>query len=104
MCIRDSGYTSCVMLPYVLAWNESVNRDRQLELVAALGKSDSSASEAFHNLILDLGMPRHLREIGVMEDQFPQLAENCMLDDWTFSNPRKIRGSKQVMEILESAS
>ncbi len=98
------GYTSCVMLPYVLAWNESVNRDRQLELVAALGKSDSSASEAFHNLILDLGMPRHLREIGVMEDQFPQLAENCMLDDWTFSNPRKIRGSKQVMEILESAS
>ena len=32
-----------------------------------------------------------------------QLAENCMLDDWTFSNPRKIDSPAQVMEILRSA-
>jgi hypothetical protein len=32
------------------------------------------------------------------------LSENCMLDDWTFSNPREIRSPEQVMEILELAS
>ena len=44
-----------------------------------------------------------IRETGVEESDLPRLAENCMLDDWTFSNPRKIRSPEQVMEILKLA-
>ena len=97
------GYTSCIMLPYVLAWNEPANRDRQADLAAALGESDRSATSLIDGLIRELELPRHLRDVGVRENQLPQLAENCMLDDWTFSNPRSIRSPAQVMEILESA-
>jgi maleylacetate reductase len=97
------GYTSCVMLPYVLAWNAPVNGARQKDLAAALGQPGTPASEILDKLIGDLGMPRHLRAVGVSENQFPQLAANCMLDDWTFSNPREIRSPDQVMEILHSA-
>jgi hypothetical protein len=32
-----------------------------------------------------------------------ELANYCMLDDWTFSNPRKITSPDQIMEILRSA-
>jgi maleylacetate reductase len=48
-------------------------------------------------------MPRNLTTVGVKREQFQQLAENCMLDDWTFSNPRKINTPEQVIEILELA-
>ena len=50
-----------------------------------------------------LGMPRHLRDVGVAEDDLPRLAQNCMLDDWTFSNPRPISAPEQIMEILRMA-
>jgi maleylacetate reductase len=97
------GYTSCIMLPAVLEWNKAVNSKRQAKLSKALGKPNLPASEVLHNLIDSLGMPRRLEAVGVKQEQFEQLAENCMLDDWTFSNPRKISKPKQVLEILELA-
>ena len=97
------GYTSCIMLPSVLEWNKVVNSKRQANLSQALGKPNLPASEVLHNLIDSLGMPRRLEAVGVKHEQFEQLAENCMLDDWTFSNPRKISEPKQVLEILELA-
>ena len=97
------GHTSCVMLPSVLEWNETINSERQANLSEALGKPNIPASEILHNLIDGLGMPRNLTTVGVKRVQFQQLAENCMLDDWTFSNPRKINTPEQVIEILELA-
>ena len=53
--------------------------------------------------IRGLGMPRRLREVKVEESDLPRLAKNCMLDDWTYSNPRPITSPEQVMEILKAA-
>ena len=97
------GHTSCIMLPYVLDWNASVNGARQKEVAAALGRAGTPASQVLDDFIAGLGMPRRIRETGVAESDLPRLAENCMLDDWTFSNPRKIETPEQVMEILRLA-
>ena len=97
------GYTSCVMLPYVLAYNQLANADRQAPISGALGQAGRPASKVLDQLIRGLGMPRRLSEVGVDKAQLPTLAENCMLDDWTFSNPRPLRTPDQVLEILESA-
>ena len=97
------GYTSCVMLPYVMDYNAAINSNRQADIAAALGQPKSSAGDALDKLISGLGMPRTLREVDISEEELPQLAENCMLDTWTFSNPRKIRSPDQVMEILRAA-
>jgi len=97
------GYTSCVMLPYVLDWNAGVNGARQDDVAAALGHPGRPAAEVLDGFIAGLGMPRSLRAVEVTESQLPQLAENCMLDDWTFSNPRPIRDPAQVLEILRAA-
>jgi maleylacetate reductase len=97
------GYTSCVMLPYVLAFNETVNADRQREVSAALGASGERAAHVLDGVIRGLGMPRTLREVGIKEAALSQLAENCMLDDWTFSNPRSINTPDEVMQILRMA-
>lgn len=97
------GHTSCVMLPYVLDFNASVNGDRQREVAAAMGHAGEPASSVVHRFIHGLGMPRRLRDVGVEEGDLPRLAQNCMLDDWTYSNPRPIRTPTEVMEILKSA-
>lgn len=97
------GYTSCVMLPSVLAFNSTVNADRQMLVAEAMGKPGEAASDVLDRFISGLGMPRTLRDVGVEQAQLQQLAENCMLDDWTFSNPRPIREPETVLAILRSA-
>ena len=39
----------------------------------------------------------------INKGDLPRLANYCMLDDWTFSNPRKITPPNEIMEILRSA-
>ena len=97
------GHTSCIMLPSVLNWNESVNGERQKEVAIAMGRPDVAASQVLDDFISDLDMPRRIRDAGVKESDLLRLAENCMLDDWTYSNPREIRSPEQVMEILRMA-
>ena len=97
------GHTSCVMLPYVMEFNAPVNGDRQREVATALGRPEMRPSEVVHHFIAGLGMPRRLREVNVAQADLPRLAQNCMLDDWTYSNPRPIRSADEVMEILKTA-
>ena len=97
------GHTSCVMLPYVLDFNAQVNSQRQREVSAAMGRPEKRASEVLDDFIRGLGMPRRLREVKIEEADLPRLAQNCMLDDWTYSNPRPISRSEEVLEILRAA-
>jgi maleylacetate reductase len=96
------GYTSCVMMPAVLAFNASVNGDRQAEISAALDAAGQPASEVLDKFIGGLGLPRRLRDVGVKQEDLQRIATNCMLDDWTFSNPRTINGAQEIVPILES--
>lgn len=97
------GYTSCVMSPYVLRWNVSVNADRQQRIAAALGDATASAGDLADALIRSLGMPRSLRQVGVREDQLPVIAEHTLGDMWGRTNPRPIRSAQDVLDILRSA-
>jgi alcohol dehydrogenase class IV len=97
------GHTSCVMLPYVLDYNAPVNGTRQREVATALGQPNTPPARILDSFIRNLGMPRTLRDVKIEESDLPRLAKNCMLDDWTYSNPRPISSPEQVMEILKAA-
>ncbi|HJQ60899.1 MAG TPA: iron-containing alcohol dehydrogenase [Vineibacter sp.] len=97
------GYTSCVMLPFVMKWNKPVNAERQAIISEALGQPGMDAGDALHELIAALGLPRSLKEVGVGEDKFDLLAENTMHDRWTYTNPRKINGPADIKEMLQMA-
>jgi len=96
------GYTSCVMLPAVLEFNEAVNAERQAEISAALGAAGRPAAEVLDRFIAGLGLPRRLRDVGVKYSDLQRIATNCMLDDWTFSNPRPIHAAQEIVPILEA--
>ena len=85
LCLHGLGGTGATMWP----------------LVAALGQAGQPASQVLDRFIGGLGLPRRLRDVGVKQDDLQRIATNCMLDDWTFSNPRKIHGAQEIVPILE---
>jgi len=98
------GYTSCVMLPFVMRWNKPVNAERQALVAAAMGHPGEDAADVLDNFIRGLGMPRSLREVKVGPEHFDRIALAAMATPWVPRNPRKIEGPAQVREILGLAS
>jgi maleylacetate reductase len=97
------GYTSCVMLPPVLRFNQEINADRQTLVSEALGHPEAPAAEAVAALVAALGLPSRLREVGVGEDQLDRIARESMHDRWVHKNPRKIEGPTVVRSLLDAA-
>jgi maleylacetate reductase len=97
------GYTSCVMLPHVLRFNEPVNVERQKWVGEALGRPNDRAGEAVAALIAGLGLPGTLRAVGVKADQLDEIAAGSMHDRWVHTNPRKIEGPATVRSLLDAA-
>ena len=103
-CNVPHGYTSCVMTPYVLAWNAEYDDSRQARIVSALNASGKTASEAADELIRSLGMPRTLRDVNVGQDRFDQVANLTLEDIWGRTNPRPVTAASDIMTILQRAA
>lgn len=103
-CNVPHGYTSCVMSPYVLAWNAEHDVSRQHRTREILGGGFATASEALHAFIQGLGMPRRLSDVGVGEDQFQQISEYTLLDIWGRTNPRPVSSADDIIQILRRAA
>jgi len=97
------GHTSCIMLPYVMRWNKSVNATRQELVAAAMGSPGEDAGDLLDAFIAGLEMPRSLGAVEIGPEHFPRIAEQSMGTPWIPRNPRKINGPAEVMEILELA-
>src|SRR5208282_843129 len=97
------GYTSCVMLPHVLRFNQTVNASKQARVSEALGRPDEPAAEVVAELIAALGLPTRLRDVGVMPEQLDLIAEGSMHDRWVHTNPRKIDGPAVIRTLLDAA-
>jgi maleylacetate reductase len=98
------GYTSCVMLPYVMRWNKSANAERQALVSEAMGHASEDAADVLDKFIRGLGLPRSLREVKLGPEHFDRIAEQAMATPWIPRNPRKIDGPVQVREILDLAA
>jgi maleylacetate reductase len=94
------GYTSCVMLPYVMRWNKSANAERQALIAAAMGQAGQDAADVLDDFIRSLGMPRSLHDVRIGPEHFDQIAEQAMRTPWVPRNPRQIDGPAQLREIL----
>ena len=97
------GYTSCVMLPHVLRFNEPVNAARQRMVSEALGNPGLKAADVVSSLIAALDLPGTLRAVGVKREQMDAIARQSMHDRWVHTNPRKIDGPPVVRELLDAA-
>jgi maleylacetate reductase len=109
----DHGVTSCVMLPAVMQWNYPVNAKLQQSIVDVFNESGvtkllekesiptQDASQLLKGYIRLLGMPGSLTEVGVGRDKWELLAKETMTDPWTKTNPRKVNGVEDLIEIFK---
>lgn len=97
------GYTSCIMLPHVMAYNEPATSHQQQRIATALGKPDQPASTSIGELIASLGMPTRLRDVGVERDHFDAIANGSLANAWVRANAQPITSPDDVLSILELA-
>jgi alcohol dehydrogenase class IV len=95
--------TSCITLPAVLAWNEPVNGERQKLVSEKLGAPGRQACEAMREFVAALGVPHRLRDVGIGEQDLPDLASRYDGTGPISTNPRPVRGPEDLVEILRLA-
>lgn len=96
------GYTSCIMLPHVMRFNESHTAQAQQKIAHAMGGSGSAADQVA-GLISALGMPTRLGDQGVSAQDYARIAEGAMQNLWVRSNPRPITEPGQIEALLAQA-
>lgn len=99
-CNVPHGYTSCVMLPKVLRWNEGVNAARQARVALALGQPGENPAGCVRRLIRELGLPCTLADVAVGPNRLREVAEKSLHDFWIRTNPRQVTSAADVLEIL----
>ena len=68
-----------------------------------MGRPGTPLADVVAELIADLGLRSRLRDIGVDRNDFPEIAERTMKNALLASNPRKVIGTADVLEVLEAA-
>ena len=97
------GHTSCVMLHAVLKWNAAVNGERQKALSEAMGAPGRSASDLVRELVAGLDQPTTLRAVGIKRENLDEIARRALSYHPVQVNPRPIKTTDDVKEILELA-
>ena len=92
------GLANAVLLPYVMRYNGEVCPDRFIDMGRAFGLDMNGVTgmdavmkvvNAIQDLNQKLGIPAHLKEVGVKEEDIPMLSEKAMNDVCTGGNPRE---------------
>ena len=92
------GLANAVLLPYVMRYNGEVCPDRFVDMGRAFGLDMNGVTgmdavmkvvNAIQELNQKLGIPSHLKEVGVKEEDIPMLSEKAMNDVCTGGNPRE---------------
>ena len=97
------GHTSCVMLHAVLKWNAAVNGERQKALSEAMGAPGRPAGDLVRELVSGLDQPTTLRAVGIKRENLDEIARRALSYHPVQVNPRPIKTTDDVKEILEIA-
>ena len=97
------GQTSCVMLPAVLKWNEDFHPEKDKMIANALGRPNLKAYEAVKELIIDLGLPHCLQDVGIGRDKYEKIVKYALENQTVLANPKPISKADDIFEILNNA-
>lgn len=97
------GITSCITLPAVMTWNASVNAARQADVAAAFGGAGAPAGAVLKRYVESLGLPTRLEQVGIPERDLPLIAAEWDGSAPIATNPRKVKGKEDLLEILQLA-
>jgi alcohol dehydrogenase class IV len=97
------GMACGILLPYVMRWNLVAVPSKFASIAEAMGedvaglspiKKAKKAVEAVQELLIDIGVPQNLKQIGVDEPIIPKLVEQALVEGLK-ANPRR-QFSKEI--------
>ena len=103
-----NGVVNAILLPHTLRFNASVTGDSLAAIPQVLGMSagpcDTEAAVKAIEFVLDeLPMPRRLRDLGADKASLTQLAHDAESDWYLHQNPRHVRNSDELLDVLQAA-
>lgn len=93
------GVANALLLPIVMEFNMPAAIEKYGEIAKAMGvykqgmtpdEAAQAAVDAVRELAVRVGIPQHLAELGIKEEDLPHLAEAAMADVCTPGNPRDV--------------
>ncbi|MCD5364391.1 MULTISPECIES: L-threonine dehydrogenase [Chromobacterium] len=98
------GVCNAVLLPHVQAFNAKAAGQRLADVGAALGvdASAEAAIAAIRQLAADVGIPAGLTQLGVKEEDIPELAANALKDACGLTNPIQAN-HEEICAIFKAA-
>src|SRR6266480_2410331 len=106
------GIANSIILPHAIRFNLEATALQLAPAAEAMGivpsgKSPEAAGEEavqrIYDLIGQMNLPQHLREVGVQEADLPHLAQIALQSRAVQSNPRPITEAAQIEAVLRAA-
>jgi len=98
------GITSCVVMAAAIEWNRPAVLERQRRIERCLALPGETLMEQVDGLLRRLGLPGHLADVGIGAERFESIAERSMTDFFIPTNPRRVRSSADLLEVLRLAA
>lgn len=105
------GVANALLLPFVMEYNMSACKKKYGDIARAMGvdikgKTEGEAAQAAVDAVKKLskaiGIPQTLSEIGIKEEQLPQLAQDALIDPCTGGNPKDVT-VEDILAIYKKA-
>ena len=93
------GVANALLLPTVMEFNAPACIEKYVEIAKAMNaykegmtneEAADAACKAVRDLAIEVGIPQHLTELGIKEEDIPALAEQAIADVCTPGNPREV--------------
>ena len=90
------GLANAILLPYVLKYNGEVCVDRFVDMAQEMDLEVDKTNavdvvvDAIKELNSRLNIPVHIKEVGALEKDIPELADKALKDPCTGGNPREM--------------
>lgn len=105
------GVACATLLPKIMDYNKEYTGERYREIALRFGIADAdkmpldqvreAAVQAVKQLGIDVGIPQNLSELGVKEEDIPQIAADAYRDVCTPGNPRETT-LEEISELYRS--
>lgn len=105
------GVANAILLPHVMRFNAAYTGKKFCDIARAMGiKVENLSLEAARNAAIDavfalnrdVGIPPHLRDVGVQKEDIPALAQAAFDDICTGGNPREASRA-DIIELYHTA-
>jgi maleylacetate reductase len=106
------GIANSIILPHAMRFNRDATAPQLVPAAEAMGitlvgrSAEAAVEEAIqhiYQMIGQMNLPQHLRNVGVQEADLPHLAEVALQSNAVRNNPRPITSAEQIESVLRAA-